>query len=82
MILHLLGDPIDTIKNLLLKMSFCQQIAESWRIDCGILLDKHMDRDHERDLEDRDWKALAIVTDAYGEWSEDTSVQRVLHTAL
>lgn len=65
-------------------MSVCQQIAESWKLDCGILLDKHMDhdRDHEQDLEDRNWKALAIITDAYGEWSEDTSAQQVLHTAL
>lgn len=83
-ILHLLGDPIDTIKNLCLKMSVCQQIAEFWKPDCGILLDRRMDHDedHEQDLEDRDWKALTIVTDAYGEWSEDTSAQHILHTAL
>ena len=81
-VLHLLGDPIDTVKNLWLKMSFCQQIAESWKYVCGRHLDNHIDRDHKEDLEDRDWKALAIVTDAYGEWNEDTSVQHILYTAL
>ena len=83
-ILHLLGDPIDTIKNLWLKMSVCQEIADFWKLKCGIPPDRHMDHDedHEQDLEDRDWKALTIVTDAYGEWSEDTSAQHILHAAL
>ncbi|KAL8782597.1 MAG: hypothetical protein Q9195_009614 [Heterodermia aff. obscurata] len=65
-------------------MSVCQQIAESWNLDRGRYLDQHMrhDRYSGRDLEDRDRKALTIVTDAYGEWSEDTSAQRILHTAL
>ena len=83
-ILHLLGDPIDTIENLLLKMSACQRSAEKWESVCREYLARNMqpDRDHKQDLKDRDWKALTILTDAYGEWSEDISAQHDLHTAL
>lgn len=67
-VLHLLGDPIDTIRNLLLKMSTCQQMAEYWRDEYKLLMEAptELDRDHKQDLKDRNWKALTIVTDAYG----------------
>ena len=76
-IVHVLGDPIDTIKNLLLKMSSCQRIAKYWRIQSEELIAKPIDRD-----EDLDWKALTLLTDAYGEWGEDGKAIEVLQQGL
>lgn len=74
-ILHLLGDPIDTIKNLVLKMSTCQRTATYWN-----------ERLLETSAQDEDrapnWKALAIITDAYGEWNNGGSAQDALDAAL
>lgn len=76
-IVHLLGDPIDTIKNLLTKMSTCQRRAEYWRGECERLLERREGID-----EDRDWKALALITDAYGEWDEDEQARDALQQGL
>lgn len=76
-LVHLLGDPIDTIHSLLGKMSGCQRFAEDWRVECKDLPGNHSGID-----EDRDWKALALLTDAYGEWSEDGQVIQVLRQGL
>lgn len=83
-IFHLLGDPIDTIKNLLYKLSACQDTARFWEHQCRILFDDPIedDKDDERYLRDRNWKALAIVTDSYGEWGEDEPARDILHNAL
>ena len=76
-ILHLLGDPIDTIRSLLAKISTCQTIANEWREECEKLLEKPPGED-----EDRDWKALALVIDAYGEWNVAGDVKHVLQQGL
>ncbi len=76
-ILHLLGDPLDTMKNLLAKMSSCHDTAKDWRAKCERLLDKPPGED-----EDRDWKAMALITDAYGEWNEDEEAKKALHLGL
>lgn len=78
-ILHLLGDPVDTIRNLLAKICACQRMAEHWKKQCQVLLEpaNHNDTDG-----DRNWKALAIMTDAYGEWSEGDAAQTALSNAL
>ena len=83
-IFHLLGDPIDTIKNLLCKLSACEDTARFWEDECRTLLNVPIqdDKDYERYLRDRNWKALAIVTDAYGEWGEDQSARDILYNAL
>ena len=83
-VFHLLGDPIDTIRNLLCKLSACEDIARFWEDECRTLLNVPIedDKDYERYLRDRNWKALAIVTDAYGEWGEDESARAILHNAL
>lgn len=83
-ILHLLGDPIDTTKNLLSKVAACQQMAIFWKRECEDILESttEHDADHERDLKDRNWKALTLVTDAYGEWHETDSAREILHKAL
>lgn len=76
-IIHLLGDPIDTIKNLLDKILTCQRGAEYWRGECK----KYLERPEESD-EDRDWKALALITDAYGEWDADEHARQALQRGL
>ena len=78
-ILHLLGDPIDAIENLLAKLSTCQFMADSWKKECDVLLKP---RDRNDTDKDRDWKALAIVTDAYAEWSESDAAENCLRSAL
>lgn len=76
-ILHLLGDPVDTMKNLLAKMSACQDFAKYWRLECEELLDERAGDD-----EDRNWKALALITDAYGEWERDVQARQILQQGL
>jgi hypothetical protein len=51
-ILHLVGDPIDTIASLLYTLEVCQKRAESLR---------------EQGMPDRDWKSLALVMASYDE---------------
>ncbi|KAL8829573.1 MAG: hypothetical protein Q9191_001950 [Dirinaria sp. TL-2023a] len=82
-ILHLLGDPIDTMKNLTLKMSICQSIALHWK-KCGMLPETPAEINSDGPWEDRDrnWKALAIITEAYGEWNEDRVAQTAMEEAL
>lgn len=76
-IIHVLGDPIDTIKNLLFKMSGCQRIAKHWKEACDKLIKERVDDDP-----DRDWKALALLTDAYGEWGNDDRAFKALEQGL
>ncbi|KAL8992638.1 MAG: hypothetical protein Q9169_006944 [Polycauliona sp. 2 TL-2023] len=79
-----MGDPIDTAKNLLRKVAACQKMAEFWKRECKCLLeppDKD-DEDHQEDLNDKNWKALTLVADAYGEWQQSDAATRILHTAL
>jgi len=83
-ILHLLGDPIDTIKNLILKISTCQHTATHWKKRYETLLKASAQDQSERSREERDfnWKALAIITDAYGEWDKGGLAQATLDEAL
>lgn len=71
-IFHLLGDPIDTIANLLGKLSKCQQWARHW----------HKARFPGIEEGEKDWRALTLITDAYAEWEQDERVENVLHEAL
>ena len=76
-ILHLLGDPIDTVQNLLAKLSSCHNTAEEWRPDSDNLMGNPVGED-----EDQNWKALALITDAYGEWKESENARHVLRQGL
>ena len=73
-IIHLLGDPIGTIKNLLVKLSNCQYWVHHWSM-------KERVRDNKRDSEHH-WKALALLADAYGEWGADSEASNVLEGIL
>lgn len=66
-VIHLLGDPIDTIANLLRKVSMCQRWARHWQ--------NNRDGGHH-------WKALALITDSYAEWGKDEQAKDVLEEAL
>lgn len=76
-ILHLLGDPIDTMKSLLAKMSGCQRTAEYWKTECKSALETPREGE-----EDCDWKALALITDAYCEWGEGEQAKMLLGRGL
>ena len=69
---HLLGDPIDTMKNLLHKMARCQRTARYWRDQ---LQGQPIIWGH---TVERDWKALAILTDSYAEWGLEGLAQKML----
>jgi len=80
-IFHLLGDPIDTMKNLILKMSTCQRTAKHWKEKLLETLDQD-ESDLLREDRELNWKALAIITDAYGEWNTGGLAQDALDEAL
>ena len=75
--LHLLGDPIDTISNLLAKLARCQQRALYWRYEFATSLQNLVSENH-----DREWKALAMIAEAYNEWDRADMADRVLRQLL
>ena len=76
-IVHLLGNPIDTIRNLLLKLSTCDRRAGYWRTELP-----NISRRSAEHGQDRDWKALTIVVDAYDEWGGGRPAISALEQAL
>ena len=76
-ILHLLGDPIDTIRNLMIKLTECEHRALYWRQEFELPL-----RILANDGQDRDWKAVAIITEAYNEWNEADTADEVMRRIL
>lgn len=75
--LHLLGDPIDTISSLLSKLARCQQRALYWRrqfnAPLGILVGS---------TPDHEWKAVSIITEAYNEWGKADTADQVIRQLL
>ena len=85
---HLLGDPIDTIKNLLLKLSKCQRRAERWKEwkrlnaehDLTVQFEDHLPLTLDQQLEqDQHWKALALLSEAYDEWGRGDDAVGVMY---
>ncbi|PVH84377.1 hypothetical protein DL98DRAFT_651609 [Cadophora sp. DSE1049] len=71
---HLMGDPISTISNLLLKIASCQSRASFWKDRFteasyrGLIVDGHgNDQQAEIALV---WKSLAAIIDSYDEWGQ------------
>ena len=67
---HLLGNPIGTLKSLLLKIASCQTRAEFWADRLGGDLSHLIEGDEDKRTKEtkRKWKALGIIVDAYDEW--------------
>lgn len=92
---HLIGDPIDTIKNLLLKLSICQRRAQTWKRPEGperwfvvqdssedrrVLFEDHLPLRLDQQLaQDRRWKALVLLFDAYDEWGKGDDSVEAMH---
>lgn len=62
-LVHLMGDPVDTFRHLVSKLSICDAMAVYWKRQGDIVL-----ASRNVDNRDRTWKALALITDAYQEW--------------
>jgi hypothetical protein len=88
-LLHLLGDPISTIANLLLKVASCQARAALWKYRLRpngeeeqlINLWAGLPRTPSHDGL---WKALTAIVDSYDEWGPDigTKVQELIFDRL
>lgn len=77
-IAHLLGDPIDSLKNLLLKLSNCQNAAGRWKRR-SLRKPDSLDQDQGHgNYAVRRWKALSLVTDAYAEWGNGAQSEATL----
>ena len=74
-IFHLLGNPVSTMRDLLLKFASCERRAEFWQHQVvahslGSLLEEEDDTPYYT-CTDRAWKALAMITDAFDEWGQE-----------
>ena len=70
-IVHLLGNPVGTLKNLLLKVASCQSRAVFWASCFEEEMKPLVEGDdpalHLADATKK-WKALAMIIDSYDEW--------------
>ncbi|MCJ1439280.1 hypothetical protein MMC27_008672 [Xylographa pallens] len=74
-ICRLLGNPVGTLRGLLLKLATCQDRAEFWKhtlegSQFRRLVEDSRARSRYTNVT-RKWKALAIITDSYDEWGQD-----------
>lgn len=76
-IFHLLGDPIDSLGNLLRKLRDCQRRARFWMAQFDGPL-----RIIAEDLPLQVWKSLTLITDAYDEWDLGDDAITVLQAGL
>lgn len=76
-IFHLLGDPVDSLRNLLLKLRDCERRAKFWRSKFDGPLHRFAE-----DLPEQVWKSLTLITDAYDEWGQGDDAVAVLQTGL
>ena len=66
-LVHLMGDPIGTIKDLREKLSRCDKFATHFE---------------DRGLRDRQWKALAMICIAFDEWGQGDVAKGLLDKQL
>ena len=76
-IVHLLGDPVDTIRNLIYTLSNCQRRAQYWKKQFSDTLLPLIG-----DKPDREWKALALITISYDEWGQGDKASKILYESL
>lgn len=79
-ILHLLGDPVGTVKDLLRTISSCQERADFWRT---YIAEPQPDKEQLNSVQkDHLWKAFTIITISYDEWRKGDEVQETLKNSL
>lgn len=76
-IFHLLGDPVDSLRNLLLKPRDFERRAKFWRSKFDGPLYRFAE-----DLREQVWKSLTLITDGYDEWGRGDDAVAVLQTGL
>lgn len=76
-IFHLLGDPIDSLWHLLLKLRACERRAKFWRAQFDGPMHKFAE-----DLPQQLWKSLTLITDAYDEWDQGDDAIAILQIGL
>lgn len=76
-IFHLLGDPVDSLWHLLLKLKDCERRAKFWRAQFDGPLHRFAE-----DLPQQVWKSLTLITDAYDEWDQGDDAIAILQTGL
>ena len=74
---HLLGDPVGTVSDLLHTMSDCQSSARYWKDEHTSVLGLRKDPTDVRTAE-RNWKALAIIDNAYTECGDQSLARETL----
>jgi hypothetical protein len=70
-----MGDPISTIKDLLKKISVCEERAAHFAERPVVPGDDAL-------YEEREWKALATIAISYDEWGLGIAAQKALDSAL
>lgn len=68
-ILHLLGDPVDSVMSMLLTLSICRSTVELAKKTCSKVKMDAADPDY-----DRTWKALALFMVSYDDCGKAESV--------
>ena len=71
---HLLGDPVRTVSDLLKTMSDCQSTAQYWKDEHTTILGPPIGLR----AAVRDWKALAIIENAYAECGDEWLARETL----
>jgi len=72
---HLLGSPVDTMKNFQLMLASCQRIAHESKKRANILIGHAASFNV---VADRMWKAEALIVMAYAEWDKENAAQQLM----
>lgn len=78
-VFHLLGDPIGHIRDLIKKLSRCQEHADYWHESFAALAGLFPERDEQLS---REAKAFAMITISYDEWGEGEYARELLQSSL
>ena len=71
-LVHLVGNPINTIWSLIIKISRCQAAVIEWQSRLSTI------NSNLQQVQERQWKALALLTDAYDEMGSWESSGRLI----
>jgi hypothetical protein len=80
-LLHLMGDPIGTIRDFRKKLSRCEDHAK-WFENCKVISRNNPPTLGNGRLKDEEWKALANICIAFDEWGEGYRARKVMTAQL